>query len=507
MRCWIAGLRASTTLTHHRAMKEPLPTDANAQSRISRAMMASHFAVAVGAVLQMAFVAILARLLGHDTYGHFAAAAGTLRLASYVIDLGIGTLTTRRGRTLGDPTLAALFLCGIGIALVLAAAIWVGAPSLAAWAGADADTAVPLLRALGFGPAIAASGQVATGLLRYDLRFNILALQSLGALVLGQGGVGIPLAFAGAGVWSLVAGALAQAAISSAIAWRAAPHPWRLEHARLPAPATLTESGWFWILRLLDSAGFHALAPLALALAGAAQAGLWDRALAISILPMELIAVASAQVLFPAYARVGADPNAARERWLSGLAAILSVHGALAVLAWTAGPALVGFALGAAWLDAAAVFALLALWGVLRGAGMVNGSVAEAKGALKARAAQQAAFLISLGLSLAALEPDTAADFARIVVAVDLPIQIVGFAIAARATGTPIGDVARAVLSAVLAVALAAAFVWFGAQFSNPAIGGLGGAAIGIATALWFHLHAPLRQAVRKWVASARPIQ
>lgn len=488
-------------------MKEPPPTEEPAQSPIARAMTASHLALAAGAILQMAFVAILARLLGQAEYGLFAAAAGMLRLATYVVDLGIGTLATRRGGTLGAPALAALFLAGLGAALALAATMWIAAPSLAIWAEADAPTAVPLLRALAFGPAIAASGQIATALLRHELRFDVLARQSLGALALGQGTVAIPLALLGAGVWSLVAGALAQAAIASAIAWYAAPHPWRFGDARLPAPAILTESGWFWALRVLDSAGFHALAPLTLVFAGAAQAGLWDRALAISILPMELIAVASAQVLFPAYARAAADPALIRRRWLAGLAAILTIHGALAVLIWMTGPALIALALGPAWAEAAAVFALLALWGVLRGASMANGGVSEAQGVLKPRAALQIAFLASVGLALMVLRPDTAAEIALLVVVVDLPMQIVGLAIAARATGTAAGDIVRVVLSAVLAVALAAAFVWAGARLGNGALGGLVGAALGIAAALWFHTHAPLRQAARQWVASANPIR
>lgn len=465
---------------------------------LARALAASHAAMAAGALLQMAFVAILARLLGQAEYGLFAAAAGIMRFLTYAADLGIGTLVARRGRTLGADTLAALFLAGLAATLALAGATWVVAPWLCAWAGADAATGPSILRALGFLPAIAASGQIATALLRHDLRFDMLALQSLSALLVAQALVAIPMALAGAGARSLVASAVAQAAVASLIAWGAAPHAWRF--ARVPGAAILSESAWFWVLRVLDSAGFHALAPLALAFAGAAQAGIWDRAVAISILPMELIAVASAQVLFPAYARAQGDLETIRQRWRVGLAAILTVHGTIASLALVAGPELVRLALGQHWTDAAACFSILAVWGLLRGASVANGSVSEAQGALRMRASLQSGFLLVGGIALFWIAPASAAELALIVVAVDLPFQAAALVVASSATQSRFGAVIRTVLGAVTAVALASAIVVAGAQLGGV-WGGLLGAGLGLGAALWWHPFAPLRAIVRQTVA------
>ncbi len=488
-------------------MTKPSLDAAAMAGRLRRAFAASHFSTAAGAVLQMAFAAALARLLGQSEYGLFAAAAGAMRLMSYLADFGIVTLTTRRGRTLDDGSLAGLFAGGLAGALILAAAIWALAPSLCAWAGADPVAGPAILRALGFAPAIGAIGQVATALLRNDLRFDALAAQSLGALIGGQGLVAIPLAWMGAGAWSLVAGTLAQAAIGAAIALRAGPHPWR--EARVPDTAIRAEAAWFWALRILDSAGFHALAPLALVFAGAAQTGLWDRAMALSIVPMELLAIASAQVLFPAYAQAQGDPESIRRRWLTGLAAILTIHGAIACLAIVAGPALVTLVLGSAWTDAAACFSVLAVWGLLRGAGVANGGVSEAQGALGIRALIQGLFLIAGAAALFLLRPDTAAEMALIVVAVDAPLQIAGLIVAARVTGTG----ARAAATAVMGAAAAIAFVALVAIATTHAAASIAGGPMsawamilvtGGATliALWFHPFAPLRIAMRDAVAA-----
>ncbi len=471
--------------------------------RLRRAFAASHFATAAGAALQMAFAAVLARLLGQSEYGLFAAAAGTMRLMSYLVDFGIVSLATRRGRSLDDRTLAGLFAGGFIGALFLAAAIWALAPILCAWAGADPIAGPAILRALGFAPAVAALGQVATALLRHDLRFDALTVQSLVALILGQGLVAIPLAWMGAGAWSLVVGTLAQAAIGALIALRAAPHPWR--NARLPDPAVRVEAAWFWALRILDSAGFHALAPLALVFTGASQTGLWDRAMALSIVPMELLAIASAQVLFPAYARTQDDPESIRRRWLAGLAAILTIHGAIAGLALAAGPAIVALVLGSAWTQAAACFAILAVWGLLRGAGVANGGVSEAQGALGARAALQCLFLVSCATALFILRPDTAAEMALIVVAIDAPLQLVGLVVATKATGAR----PRAVYGTVLGAATSVAFVAL-CMLASLQAGlwtGLLGTGAGVLVALWFHPHRPLRDAMRGAVAAKLPIR
>jgi len=482
-------------------MTKPSLDAAAISERLRRAFAASHFATAAGAILQMAFAAALARLLGQSEYGLFAAAAGAMRLMSYLADFGIVTLTTRRGRTLDDRTLAGLFAGGLAGALILAAAIWTLAPILCAWAGADPLKGPAILRALGFAPAIAALGQVATALLRHDLRFDALAGQSLGALIAGQGLVALPLAWMGAGAWSLVAGLIAQAAIGAAIALYAAPHPWR--DARMPDPEIRAEAAWFWALRILDSAGFHVLAPLAFVFAGAAQAGLWDRAMALSIVPMELLAIASAQVLFPAYAQAQSDPEAVRRRWLAGLAAILTIHGAIACVAIIEGTALVTLVLGSAWVDAAACFSILAVWGLLRGAGVANGGVSEAQGALAARAALQGAFLAAGAIALFLLRPSTAAEMALIVVAVDAPLQFVGLIIAARATGARIRETGAAVLGALFAVGTVAIVTIAATQLAGKFADAQLAAWVGIVTsgtgtlaALCFHPYRPLRAAV-----------
>jgi O-antigen/teichoic acid export membrane protein len=479
-------------------MTKPSLDAAAMAGRLRRAFAASHFSTAAGAVLQMAFAAALARLLGQSEYGLFAAAAGAMRLMSYLADFGIVTLTTRRGRTLGDRTLAGLFAGGLAGSLVLAAAIWMLAPILCAWAGADPVKGPAILRALGFAPAIAALGQVATALLRHDLRFDALAAQSLGALIGGQGLVAIPLAWMGAGAWSLVAGTLAQTAIGATIALRAGPHPWR--EARVPDAAIRSEAAWFWALRILDSAGFHALAPLALVFAGAAQTGLWDRAMALSIVPMELLAIASAQVLFPAYAQAKGDAETVRRRWLTGLAAILTIHGAIACLAIIEGAALVTLVLGSAWAEAAACFSVLAVWGLLRGAGVANGGVSEAQGALGVRALLQGLFLAIGAAALFVLRPETAAEMALVVVAVDAPLQIAGLIIAARVTGTSAREVASAIIGAAAAIGFVAAIIVAG-RHAGAWMGVLV-AGIGIFAALRFHPYLPLRTATRDAVAA-----
>src|SRR6202011_154357 len=117
--------------------------------------------------------------------------------------------------------------------VVLAGAVWVGAPSVARFGGSET---VPLLRVLAFDFVLASVGKVHEYRLRHSLEFGRLFVPTTaGALVTGT--VSIAAAFAGAGAWSLGARILAGSAPRSMLLWIVCPFRPRFLIARQYLPS------------------------------------------------------------------------------------------------------------------------------------------------------------------------------------------------------------------------------------------------------------------------------
>lgn len=490
-------------------------TAAHLSARLAPAFAANYGFTFAATALQLMFAAVLARILGHTDYGAYAAAVGLVRFLQYVADLGIATTVARRGTSLARDSIAALYAAGLGANAMLAAVVWFAAPGAASRVGLEGADAIALLRFVAFAPLVGAAGQISLALLRHDLRFATIGRQSLVALVVGQGGVAVPLALAGAGSWSLAAGLVVQAILASVLAFRAAPHRAMPLGANGKTLRDLRETLWFWLLRILDSAGFQLLAPLVAVYAGAAEAGLWDRAAILSLLPLELIAVGAGQVLFPAYARLGNDLATVQRYWITALVCVTTIQISIAAGLVIAAQDVATLVLGNAWREAADCLAVLALWAVLRGAGVVNGGLCEALGRFRIKALGQIGFLALLAIGLHAVRPTTAVQFATLVVMADVPFQILALVLATRASASRFVSIGYAVLcvGAAAGFTTGVIFAVFGLvsdSGKSPLFCVLTTACFGFASlfaVLTFHPHAETRTRLRSLIAFYRPIR
>lgn len=383
---------------------------------IGRSLRWSFGLGATGAVLQFLLAAVLARFLAPADYGLVAAAAAGMRFLQYLSDLGIAQTATQKpdfDRRRDAPVLFAATILVNGLIL---AAVWALAPAL----GGGDPQITAILRVLVFCMLTNAAAQTGLGLLRRDLDFRMIGLIGLAAQFVGQGLVAVPLAWAGFGAWSLVAGTLTQSGLIAALVLGRVRHPLlpgRFDPARLRA---LAARAWgFSILRVLDSAGLHTLPVIVLLLAGIDAAGLWDRALVLTLIPLEILYGTLGQVLFPAFSRLDGDRDRLRRSWLSVLLLLPCLVAAVAAgMAAAAGP-LVALALGPGWRGAVEPVFWLALWAALRGVVHICGTLLEGAGRLGWRGMVQAGYLLLLAAALGIFQPAGAAEMARMMVIVD----------------------------------------------------------------------------------------
>lgn len=204
-----------------------MPGDASALSLARRARIAlqwSYGGALARAGLQLLLQLALARLLGPRAFGQATVVFFLLSLGWLFAEGGFGAALVQKRDCSDDDIGYALgwvltMSCGAGAVLALVSP-WL-APLLG---GAELQ---PLIVAAAALVPLQALGNIPQSLLRRQLDMRRLQVIQLGAYVVGYAGTGLPLAWAGAGAWSLVAAFAVQSAIGLVATYAKVRHPLR----------------------------------------------------------------------------------------------------------------------------------------------------------------------------------------------------------------------------------------------------------------------------------------
>lgn len=310
------------------------------------------------ALLQLLLQIALARLLGPEAFGQAAAVLLVVGLGSLIAEAGLSSaLIQRDGLDAADPgrAVAAVLLAS----LVVAAVVALLAAPIAGWLGEA--SLLPMVWAAAAIVPLQAVASLPQALLQRRFEIKRLQFNQLMSYFVGYGGVGLVLAAAGAGAWSLLAAFAAHALLvgllsmrggAGAVSWRprwAGGQALRAYGARITA-ANLVNWGIESIDRLVVS---RTLGPAAL--------GPYAVAAALARAPVTLLVSSAQPVAFAASARLQSE----RQRLARGYLAVLSLALLVAVplfvlLAGFAAP-VVGGLYGPSWAAAVTPFAFLCL--------------------------------------------------------------------------------------------------------------------------------------------------
>lgn len=165
-------------------------------------------------VLQIAFTAILARLLTKADFGVVAMALIYTRFIRSATQIGFNAAIIQ-DQNITNEHLSALFYYTLGMNLAISAACFFTAPLAGNFFNKPA--LVPVVQVLAWTIFLSSLGfpQV---MMRKDLDFRKLSLLELSSMLIGNI-VGVTMAFLGLGVWSLVARLMVQRFTFSANAW------------------------------------------------------------------------------------------------------------------------------------------------------------------------------------------------------------------------------------------------------------------------------------------------
>ncbi len=347
-------------------------------------------------VIRFGGVIVLARLLSPSDYGAAAVALAIASYSSILGDLGYsGALiqAERAPQRLASTAFwSALAAGGLGSACVALAAyplaLALGDPQIAL-----------LVIAGGLTLFIVAVGSASNALLARAMRFDVIQGAGLVALIVATAGA-VTTAALGAGAWALVFQQIILSAVAAAIFIGAA--GWRpsLEFSRT-AFRSLTK------FAMPRSGGhlfgaFQTLISVALIghFVGIDDLGIWNLSTSLVMVPLLLISLPIAQVIYAAFARMRDNVERVAEVWLSGftlLAAMaLPVLFGLVALA----PLLIPLVFGAQWVPAVPVVQILSVWVIAKTLQTWNTSVMDAAGKPHVSMILNAAVLIALPPSL-----------------------------------------------------------------------------------------------------------
>ena len=330
-----------------------------------------------GQVVTFVVVAVLAHFVTPVGFGLVALASVAIVVATTLQESGLG-LAVIRHRTDVERAAGTVFVFNVAAGIVLYWLTFAIAPLLADLFSQPRLTAV--LRVLALVLVLRSFGVIPGAMIERELMF---ANRAKGELVGGivQGLVAIPLAVAGAGVWSLVAGQLAGQCLQSALFWVFTP--------LRPSPRLFS----FPLLRELGKFGRHMTAANLIALidqnidtltvgrlVGAADVGFYNMAWRLANLPATGIGYIVGRVMFPAYATLQHDKTAFRHAFLTNVrrVALFSLPVGVGILL-TAHPIVVGV-FGDRWEPAVVPLQILSVFGVLRAFAGTTGPVIQAAG-------------------------------------------------------------------------------------------------------------------------------
>jgi lipopolysaccharide exporter len=328
-------------------------------------------------VVTFLVAAILAHFVAPSGFGLVALASVAIVVATTLQESGLGMALIRH-RADVDRAAGTVLVFNAAAGVVLYWVAFGAAPLLADVFSQPRLTDV--LRVLALVLPIRALGLIPGALIERELMFANRAKGELSGGIV-QALVAIPLAVAGAGVWSLVAGQLAGQCVQSALFWVVAP--------LRPSPRLFS----FRILRELGQFGRHMTAANLIALIdqnidtatvgrllGAADVGFYNMAWRLANLPATGIGYIVGRVMFPAYATLQHDRSAFRQVFLTNVrrVALFSLPIGVGILL-AAHPIVVGV-FGRRWEAAAVPLQILAVFGVVRAFAGTTAPVMQAAG-------------------------------------------------------------------------------------------------------------------------------
>lgn len=325
------------------------------------------------ALLHLAQVAVLARLLVPEDYGLMAMVSVVLGFASIFSDAGVNSAYVQR-QDVTQEQRSSLFWLNVGMSGVVTLLVLMVSPLVARFFGDARLSPLSMLASSTF--VISALGQQLRMTAEKTLDFRPVVLLEVAAALLGFV-TAVTAALAGWGVYALILGGIVGTSCGTALAWLFLARGWRPQ----------------WRFRLVDVRSYLGFGSALVAnnlvnefnrsidlllggrMLAATALGLYSLPRQVVFQVQGMINPIITRVGFPLIAQVQDDIPRVRAIYLKTLNMTASTNAPLYVGIAFFAPELVRIVLGDKWQAAADLLRLLAVWGFLRSTGNPVGSL------------------------------------------------------------------------------------------------------------------------------------
>jgi PST family polysaccharide transporter len=227
-----------------------------------------------------------------------------VNFAVVLAEQGFGAALIQKAE-IGERHRSSIWWVNVGLGCAMSALFLAGAPLIGRLYGEPA--LVPLMRVISLLFIVNSFGMTHAALLSRELKFELLArAETAGAWIGALSAIG--LAFAGAGPWAIVAQSVVTAAAGSFFLWRL--NPWRpkpvfdvtavRDLAGFSTHLVVTDSATYWV-RNVDNV-------LIGLLLGQRPLGVYTRAYAVMLFPLNRITRILQRVMLPSFSLIQTDP-------------------------------------------------------------------------------------------------------------------------------------------------------------------------------------------------------
>ncbi len=318
----------------------------------------SAFSTLARFLLQLGAQVVLARLLGPDNYGVFGISLLVLSLTGFLSNFGFGwNLMHKQNLTTEDIRFAATWQVLTGTIAMLV--LLLSAPRLADYFHDPRVT--PVIRWLSLTCFLGAAASASSNLLQRDLNFRAIGLIQIGSYACGYIAVGIPMAYAGAGVQALVAAVVVQAVVVTLASYAMRPHS-LLPLLRYPGMAKAMGIGGTVFITNITNWALNNIDRVFLGRTLNANAvGLYSVGYNIATMPNSLLLNALQPAFMAAAARMQSDPERLGRAYLQMMGTICVLVIPFFVFLAAISTDLVRLLYGSRWDGTGSVMAILFL--------------------------------------------------------------------------------------------------------------------------------------------------
>ena len=324
--------------------------------KVIRGGLAKAGSQGVSFVLRIGSMMVLARLLAPKEFGLVGMVTAFTGVLNLFRDFGLSSATVQRGHVT-DEQVSSLFWINVLVGLILGVALMGMSHVVAAFYHEPQLVWVSVVLATSF--IFNGAGVQHTALLERQMRFTALATIDVISLVASVA-VGISMAAAGFGYWSLVAASVVPTLVSTLCLWLTTGWIPGWPRSRDGLHSLLHFGGGVTLVNLIVYVSYNLEKVLLGRFWGADALGLYGRAYQLINLPTENINSTFWGVAFSGLSRVRDDVNRFKSYFLRGYSLVLGLTIPITIVAALLANDLILVLLGPKWKDVVDIFRLLA---------------------------------------------------------------------------------------------------------------------------------------------------